>query len=256
MEALHTTPSNTTSVGPPMTSTTPIPPSDHTTPSPTLPKLRTAHGHFLLPPSSPSLPSPSLLLRGVNLSSSSKFPPFPPSTPKPTGTREERDRARLEDSGWRTDIPAQNGWWEEAEKGGRDGWFVGRPLKEDEADVHFWRLKAWGFTAIRWIIPWEALEHAGPGKYDEAYIEYTIRLMRKAKQYGFRVYISPHQDVFSRFTGGSGAPYWVLLACGISPRRVHQTGSAVLQSQWSTEASGGEEGRETARKEGSLESAR
>lgn len=136
MEHLHPTPLNTTSAGPPITSPDPTSPSsNHSTPSPTLPKLKTAHGHFLLPPSSPSLPSPSALLRGVNLSSSSKFPPFPPSTPDPTGTREQRDRARLEDSGWRTDIPAQNGWWEEAEKGGRDGWFVGRPLKEDEADV-------------------------------------------------------------------------------------------------------------------------
>lgn len=25
------------------------------------------------------------------------------------------------------------------------------------------------------------------GKYDEAYIEYTIKLMRKAKVYGFRI---------------------------------------------------------------------
>ena len=137
MDPLQPTRSNTTSVGAPKASSDPNSRSNHSTPSPTLSmlKLRTAHGHFLLPPSSPSLPSPSVLLRGVNLSSSSKFPPFPPSTPNPTGTREERDRARLEDSGWRTDIPAQNGWWEEAEKGGREGWFVGRPLKEDEADV-------------------------------------------------------------------------------------------------------------------------
>lgn len=100
-----------------------------------LQKLTTAHGHFLLPPPSANLPAPSVLLRGVNLSSSSKYPPFAPSTPSATGTREERDRARLEEAGWRTDIPADSGWWEEAERGGQDGWFVGRPLKEEEADV-------------------------------------------------------------------------------------------------------------------------
>jgi hypothetical protein len=54
--------------------------------------------------------------------------------------------------------------------------------------------------------------------------------------------ISPHQDVFSRFISGSGAPYWALEAVGLNPRRIHQTGSGVIHSAWETQGRGGEEG--------------
>lgn len=102
------------------------------------------------------------------------------------------------------------------------------------------------------------------GVYDESYIDYTIRIIRKCKQHGFKVcrhkprhpltkVISVHQDVFSRFCSGSGAPYWVLQAVGLSPRRIHQTGSAVIHACWATEGFGGEEGLQAA-KEGTLNS--
>ena len=54
--------------------------------------------------------------------------------------------------------------------------------------------------------------------------------------------ISPHQDVFSRFISGSGAPYWALEAVGLNPRRIHQTGSGVIHSAWETQGRGGDEG--------------
>ncbi len=53
------------------------------------------------------------------------------------------------------------------------------------------------------------------------------------------VVVSPHQDVFSRFTGGSGAPYWRSEALGINPRRVHQTAASVLHCEWATQMNGG-----------------
>ena len=54
--------------------------------------------------------------------------------------------------------------------------FVDRPFSVDEAHTHFSRLKRWGYNTIRYLFTWEALEHAGPGKYDEEYIEHTIKI--------------------------------------------------------------------------------
>jgi hypothetical protein len=63
--------------------------------------------------------------------------------------------------------------------------------------------------------------------------------------------ISPHQDVFSRFISGSGAPYWALEAVGLNPRRIHQTGAGVIHSAWETQGRGGDEGISAA-KEGKV----
>lgn len=73
--------------------------------------------------------------------------------------------------------------------------------------------------------------------------------VHKVEQSSQSLVISPHQDVFSRFLSGSGAPYWVLLALGLNPRRIHQTGAGVFHSQWAKDGWGGEEGREEAKKD-------
>lgn len=40
--------------------------------------------------------------------------------------------------------------------------FVNRPFPLQEADLHFQRLARWGCQCLRVLVPWEALEHAGP----------------------------------------------------------------------------------------------
>ncbi|KAF2717647.1 glycoside hydrolase family 5 protein [Polychaeton citri CBS 116435] len=115
---------------------------------------------------------------------------------------------------------------------GDDVSFVGRPFPLAEAHEHFARLRRWGYNTIRYIYTWEALEHAGPGKYDEEYCDFTIKVLRVAKSYGFRVFMDPHQDVWSRFTGGSGAPLWTVYACGLDPKKFLTTEAALVQNTW------------------------
>jgi hypothetical protein len=110
----------------------------------------------------------------------------------------------------------------------RDVSFVGRPFPVDEADEHLGRLAAWGFRFLRLVVTWEAIEHAGPGLYDEAYIDYLCAIIEWARVHGISVYIDPHQDVWSRFTGGDGAPGWTLEAVGLDLRTLHTTGAAFV----------------------------
>ncbi|KAK4988632.1 endo-1,4-beta-glucanase [Elasticomyces elasticus] len=110
--------------------------------------------------------------------------------------------------------------------------FVGRPFTVEDAHTHFSRLRKWGFNTIRYIFTWEAIEHEGPGKYDAEWIGHTITLLRLAKEYDFYIFMDPHQDVWSRFTGGSGAPMWTLYACGLDPKFFAATQAALVQNTW------------------------
>jgi hypothetical protein len=110
--------------------------------------------------------------------------------------------------------------------------FVGRPFPLEEADEHFQRLRSWGFTFLRLVVTWEAIEHEGPGRYDTAYLDYVAELVRAANGHGLAMHIDPHQDVWSRFTGGDGAPAWTLEAVGMDPARMHETGAAILHQQY------------------------
>jgi hypothetical protein len=110
----------------------------------------------------------------------------------------------------------------------KDITFVGRPFPISEAYEHFKRLSSWGFNFLRFNITWEAIEHKGPGIYDHDYINYVIAVLLKAKEYGFKVFIDPHQDVWSRFTGGSGAPLWTLDCVGFEVENLTDTKATIL----------------------------
>jgi len=142
----------------------------------------------------------TLLLRGINLGGSSKVPY------RPDGATHIRD-----------------GFFEH-----RDVSFVGRPFPLEEADEHFSRLKEWGFNFLRFLVTWEAIEHTGPGIYDQSYLDYVYEVIRKAQEYGFHVFIDPHQDVWSRFSGGDGAPGWTFDAVGMDITKFQITGAALV----------------------------
>jgi hypothetical protein len=108
--------------------------------------------------------------------------------------------------------------------------FVGRPFPLDQADEHLSRLHEWGFNFLRLLVTWEAIEHAGPGIYDEAYLDYILAVVKKAGEYGFNLFIDPHQDMWSRFSGGDGAPGWTLEAVGFDITHFVETGAAIVHS--------------------------
>lgn len=120
----------------------------------------------------------TLILRGVNLGGDSKIPALVTADPK-------------------------------------DVSYIGRPFPLAEADTHFARLASWGLTFVRLITPWEAIEHAGPGQYDTAYLDYLHEIVRIGGKHGISFYIDAHQDGFSRAFGGDGAPYWASAAVGL-----------------------------------------
>ena len=143
-----------------------------------------------------------MYLRGINLGGSSKVPFTPPLA-----------------------THVRDGFFE-----GRAVSFVGRPFPPGEADEHFARLRAWGFRFVRFLVTWEAIEHDGPGSYDEEYIEYVRAVLQKAGQYGITAFIDPHQDVWSRFSGGDGAPLWTFERVGLDVTAFHEAGAAMVHN--------------------------
>jgi hypothetical protein len=146
----------------------------------------------------------TLLLRGVNLGGSTKVPC------RPDGATYRRE-----------------GFLDH-----RNVSFVGRPFPLEEADEHLGRLREWGFNFLRFLVTWEGLEHAGPGRYDEEYVEYIHAVVEKAGRYGLSLFIDPHQDMWSRFSGGDGAPGWTLEAAGFDIAKLHESGAAVLHQYY------------------------
>ncbi|KAL5354350.1 hypothetical protein ACLOAV_000439 [Pseudogymnoascus australis] len=110
--------------------------------------------------------------------------------------------------------------------------FHERPFPLEDAHIHFSRLKRWGYNTIRYVFTWEAIEHDGPGIYDEEWIKHTISVLRAAREYGFYIFMDPHQDVWSRFSGGSGAPLWTLYAAGLNPEAFVATEAALVHCMY------------------------
>ncbi|KAH0831249.1 glycoside hydrolase family 5 protein [Lanmaoa asiatica] len=106
--------------------------------------------------------------------------------------------------------------------------FVGRPFSLEEAPQHFARLRRWGLSFIRFLVTWEAVEHAGPGIYDIEYLTYVKKLLSLLPEYGLSAFVVVHQDVWSRYSGGSGAPAWTLENIGFDLHALEDSGAAWL----------------------------
>lgn len=120
--------------------------------------------------------------------------------------------------------------------------FIGRPAPLDEIDEHLARMAHWGFNCLRLLTTWEAVEHAGPGKYDEAYLDYFAEVCARAGKHGLHVFVDFHQDVWSRMSGGDGAPGWTFEAAGLDFTKFHDTDAAlVMQHNYDPEQGGRQE---------------
>lgn len=118
-----------------------------------------------------------VVLRGINCAADAKFPSTPDQTSYVGEDFFEGDNVK----------------------------FHARPFPLSEAHEHFSRLRRYGYNSLRYIFTWEAIEAAGPGKYDEEWIQHTIEVLRVAGSYGFYVFLDPHQDVVSFCVDFEGA---------------------------------------------------
>ncbi|SCU78981.1 LAMI_0A06832g1_1 [Lachancea mirantina] len=157
-----------------------------------------------------------IVLRGVNFDSSAKNPVKPTST---------------------SHSPLTSGFYDDASEVS----YEDNLTKIEELAVHLVRLKSLGYNCIRFPLTWEALEHEGPQVYDFGYMDYLIEVFRQIQEVGgIYVYLDPHQDVWSRFTGGSGAPLWSLHCAGLEPNRFASTEAAILHNFYIDPATGEE----------------
>ena len=145
----------------------------------------------------------TLILRGVNLGGDSKIPFAPPGC--------EIEPSFLE----RQTVS-----------------FVGRPFPLEDAESHFQRLKKAGMTFLRLVVTWEAIEHEGPGIYDEEFLAYLRKILLIAESKGISVFIDPHQDVWSRWTGGDGAPAWTMEKLGMDLDLLDKCGAAITRQRY------------------------
>ncbi|KAK7423563.1 hypothetical protein QQX98_001021 [Neonectria punicea] len=162
--------------------------------------LRIRDGHFV------DAHGRVVALRGLNVSGASKLPT------EPNGLSHLTD-----------------GFYEH-----RTVTFAGRPFPLAEAPLHFRRLRAWGLPVVRLLVTWESLGHAGPdpaSDLDLEYIDYLRALIELMPQYGIRCFVCAHQDVWSRFSGGSGAPGWTFEAAGLDIETFTETGAAYVHGQ-------------------------
>ncbi|KAH9934524.1 uncharacterized protein BXZ73DRAFT_100714 [Epithele typhae] len=69
------------------------------------------------------------------------------------------------------------------------------------------------------------------GVYDAEYLDYVRALLSLMPQFGLVAFVALHQDVWSRYSGGSGAPAWTLEAVGLDLHGLEEPGATWLRGK-------------------------
>ncbi len=73
----------------------------------------------------------------------------------------------------------------------------------------------------------------GSRQYDTEFLDYTVQVLRKIKQYGFRCHSWTHIKISSRASPAALVRrIGTLIACGMNPRNVTTTQAAFIQAEW------------------------
>lgn len=84
------------------------------------------------------------------------------------------------------------------------------PCGPSLAGENFRTMKGYGFTVVRLLMIWEAIEPS-LGMFNTYYLDQLDTILAAADQAGISVFLDMHQDVFSRTFCGDGAPEWAAL---------------------------------------------
>jgi endoglycosylceramidase len=71
-------------------------------------------------------------------------------------------------------------------------------------------IRSFGFDALRLPLNWSGLEPTANGGFDEAYLDRVADVVRLCQGAGIRVLLDMHQDDYSKYMGGDGAPLWAI----------------------------------------------
>lgn len=82
----------------------------------------------------------------------------------------------------------------------------------------FEEFRARGYDMIRLGFTWCAMEPK-PGHYNEALISDLCKFLDKCEEYGIYAYLDCHQDVYSSYCYGDGAPRWATITDKYVPRK-------------------------------------
>ena len=108
---------------------------------------------------------------------------------------------------------------------------MGRPAPLDELDGHLDRIAGWGMNCLRLVTTWEAIEHAGPGEYDAAYLDYFAEAGAAGRRPWAVVFVDPTRTRGVVDRRGCACRFWALRAGGARAGALRAGGAVALDTQ-------------------------